>query len=233
MRTGERCLRPNPRRWDNGTRRCWSKTVGAFAGAVSALAFTALHGVLIVNIWDRTAAMMLAGALCGSCLVWSYTSARDRPSAMGWLAYNGLHVALLVALGPTSLLLLEPTASMGELIASADQLGDLVPSALPLMAVASAAGTTVVWATSGRTFGSLPSVCTTQVLLVVLVGHNFAILGLVEISDVRAALGSFLGVTLFLGASFAFAYLLLDAVAARIATHGSTPGRSCSYPRDP
>lgn len=101
------------------------------------------------------------------------------------------------------------------------------------MAVASAVGTTVVCATSGRTPGSLPSVFTTQVLLVVLVGHNFAILGLVEIPDVRAALGSFLGITLFLGASFAFAYLLLDAVAARIATHRSTPGRSCIFPRDP
>lgn len=218
-RTGERRPTPHDAGVDNERRavRCWSKTTGAVAGAVSALAFTALHGALIVDIWDRAGAMALAGALCGTCLAWSYASVRVTWSVTSWLAYNGLHVVLLVALGIVSLVLLEPTASMAELVASTDPLGDLVPSALPLMAWASVVGTGVVWATSGRGLGSLPAVFITQVLLVVLIGHNFAILGLVELPDVGAALATFVGVTVFLGASFAVSYLLLDAVVARIA----------------
>lgn len=195
-----------------------STTVGAIAGAMSALAFTVLHGALILYIWDRAAAMMIAGALCGSFLARSYTTARHTPSATSWLAYNGLHAALLLALGVASLILLEPIASMDTLTASPEPLGDLVPSALPLMTGAAVVGTAVTWATSGRTRALLPSAFTTQLLLVVLVGHNFAILGLVELPNARAALGSFSGATVFLATSFALAYLLLNAIAARIAT---------------
>lgn len=211
-------LRPTTPRRTTTTRaaRRWSKTTGAIAGAVSAWAFTALHGALIFDIWDRAAAMALAGALCGTCLAWSYASVRDTPSVTSWLAYNGLHVVLLTALGIASLVVLEPTASMAELMASTDALGDLVPSALPLMAWASVVGTGAVWATQRRRLRALPAVFITQVLLVVLIGHNFAILGLVELPDVGTALATFVGVTAFLGASFAVSYLLLDAVAARM-----------------
>lgn len=186
-----------------------SKTMGAVAGSLSALAFAALHGVFIVDVWDKAVAMTISGALCGMCLAWSYGNLRHMPSVRSWLAFNSLHVASLLVLGVASLLFFEPAATTAELVVSDNPLGDLVPTALPLMVGATLAGTAVLWAAFSRRLGSLPSVLVAHTLLVVLVGHNLAILGLVELADPVAAFGSFFGATLFLGASFAATFLVL------------------------
>lgn len=199
------------------TGRRWSVTMGSIAGSLSAFAFTALHGMLIIDIWDKAFAMTMSGALCGACISWSYGKLRNGPTPKTWLAYNGLHVILLNALGVASLLLLEPVASLTELNASADPLGDLVPTALPLMVTASLVGTAVLWTTFSRQLRSLPSVFIAHTLLVVLIGHNQAILGLVDLTDPTARIMSISGATLFLGASFAATHLILTGVYGQLA----------------
>jgi Mg2+/citrate symporter len=45
---------------------------GVIAGAASTLVFTAIHHLFISNIWFSLLPMLIAGALCGLCLAWSY-----------------------------------------------------------------------------------------------------------------------------------------------------------------
>lgn len=58
-----------------GTRHPPSKTAGAAAGAIIVLLFAVVHDVLISDIWFNVVSMVIAGALCGFCIVWSYSSA--------------------------------------------------------------------------------------------------------------------------------------------------------------
>jgi hypothetical protein len=194
-----------------------SPLLGAVAGVIATLAFTVLHDLWISDIWATLAPMLIAGALSGLCLAWSYSTVPGRESAARWLGYNTFHVVLLLALGGVSLAVLDPILSMADLMASPDPLGDVLPRALPLMAAASVVGTVLVWLTYGRSRRSLAPMLLTQLLLVFFIGHNLAILGLVDIpADERIRLVSFVGVTVFLGASFALIAEGLERVRRRL-----------------
>ena len=78
---------------------------GALAGAVSAVVFTAVHDLMISDIWFMLLPMALAGAVCGLGLALSYALLVDSPTVGGWLGYNLLYLLLLFGLGPLSLLL--------------------------------------------------------------------------------------------------------------------------------
>jgi hypothetical protein len=78
-----------------GTRHLVS---GAVAGTVTSVGFAALHDLLISDIWAMLVPMMVAGALCGLCLAWSYRLGVDRATPAGWVLYNLEFVALFVLL---------------------------------------------------------------------------------------------------------------------------------------
>lgn len=71
-----------------------SKALGAAIGSLTVLAFALLHALLIVGIWDQITPMVIAGALCGLSVVWSYGEAVAEHSARRWLAYNAGSVVL-------------------------------------------------------------------------------------------------------------------------------------------
>src|SRR5262245_56624016 len=54
--------------------------IGALAGAFAALVFTIVHQIVISPIWFALPAMLAAGALCGTCIAWSYLSVVRTPS---------------------------------------------------------------------------------------------------------------------------------------------------------
>jgi hypothetical protein len=113
-------------------------------------------------------------------------------------------------LGGLSFVLLDPSFTMAEAMAMEDALAELIPPALPLMIGAILVGTILVWVGYGRRVSALVSVFVVQVLLVFLVGHNLAILGLVELSgDLLATSLEFIGLTALLGSSFAAGVMLL------------------------
>jgi hypothetical protein len=87
-------------------------TSGAVAGAASAIAFTALHHVLISDIWFSLPIMVAAGALSGLCLAWTYRVLFGTPSTTRWWLYNGVWVALLALLGVASFLVYEPEMAL-------------------------------------------------------------------------------------------------------------------------
>lgn len=160
---------------------------GALAGAVSALVFTAIHQLLINPIWFALPAMLVAGAICGVCLAWSYTLVAPVSAVGGWLRYNCLYVVMFVALGLTSLVAFEPVTTIAALLQSNEPPRALIGRALPvsgLFTLATAALLCVAYRPGWRGAGGL--LLTTGVLILSL-GLNISILGLVEVP--RAALG--------------------------------------------
>jgi hypothetical protein len=160
---------------------------GALAGAVSTLGFTALHQLLINPIWFALPAMLLAGAVCGTCLAWGYTLAVPAPTTGSWVRYNLFFLTMFVALGLTSLLAFEPVTTIAALLQAQEPPRALIGRALPvsgLFTLATAALLSVRYRPGWR--GAAGLLLTTGVLVLVL-GLNISILGLVEVP--RAAIG--------------------------------------------
>lgn len=200
-----------------GTQRPVPKTLGALSGGLTMVGFAVIHGIWISDIWFNIGPMVISGALCGLVIVWSYNHVVPGHSPGRWFAYNGINVVLLVALGAVSIGVLDPRFTMAETMVMDDALAELIPPALPLMLAAILVGTSLLWALYDRQRRAIVPILVTQTLLVFLVGHNLAILGLVELSvDIVAAFAEFVGLTVFLG--FAFAAILIPLTKVRIQT---------------
>ncbi len=126
--------------------------------------------------------MLFAGALCGFCLAWSYATGVANHSTVAWFRFVGLYAGEMIALGAVSMAVLRPRFTMAELMVADDAFERLLPPSMPLMIGAMVVGTLLVWVSSGWRRGALLPILTTQILLVFLVGHQFAFLGLVESS---------------------------------------------------
>lgn len=167
---------------------------GALAGAASTFVFTIVHHLLISNIWFCFPFMLIAGALCGLSIGWSYGLLARRPTAANWLGYNLLFVAMLMLLGLASVMLFEPVVSMTALMQANGPPGALIAQALPMTLVftlASALGISLIYGLKQANFGAI---LLTTTALVLLLGLNISVLGLVSIPR-----GSFYLVTEFLG----------------------------------
>jgi uncharacterized membrane protein YuzA (DUF378 family) len=160
---------------------------GAVAGAASAIAFTALHHILISDIWFSLPLMVAAGALSGLCLAWTYQVLFEAPTPARWWLYNGVWVALLALLGVASFLVYEPVTTMAAVMAAGGAPPDeLLRQATPLTVgytLGAAALLSLIWA---RRPLAAVSILLTTAVLVSLLGINVSALGLVEL-DGRAA----------------------------------------------
>jgi hypothetical protein len=152
---------------------------GAFAGALSALIFCVVHQLLISPIWFAIVAMLLAGAVSGTCLAWSYALVVKNQTVRSWILYNTLYVAILVALGAVSLVMFEPVTTIATLLKSNEPPRALIGQALPitvLFTVGSSALLTVLYRPGW--LGGVAILVTTLVVVLFL-GLNISILGLV------------------------------------------------------
>ena len=167
---------------------------GAAAGIASALAFTLIHDVFISDIWFAAPMMLFAGALCGLCLGWSYGQLVDEPSIGSWLRYNLLYVALLMSLGVASMVMFEPVVSMAALMALNGPPSELIGRALPMTLAFTVAASGAISLHYTRSWWNYGVVFLTSMVLVLLLGLNVSVLGLVSIPR-----GSFYLVAEFLG----------------------------------
>lgn len=94
----------------------------------------ALHDLLISDIWFSLPAMMVAGAVCGLCLAWSYHLVFRTPTPAGWLLYNLEFVGLFVVLGGLSFLVFEPIYTIPGLAPGVESPDALLGQAIPLSA---------------------------------------------------------------------------------------------------
>ena len=156
--------------------------IGALAGAVSALVFTAVHQVLISSIWFALPAMLGAGAVCGACIAWSYRLVTPSASAGTWLRYNLMFLAMFIALGVVSVVVFDPITTIAALLQTNEPPRELIGRALPMTGgfmLATAVVLTVLYRPSRS--GAI-ALLVTIVVLVLLLGLNISILGLVDVA---------------------------------------------------
>lgn len=160
---------------------------GALAGAIAALGFTALHQLLINPIWFALPAMLVAGAICGTCLAWSYTLVVSATAVGPWLRYNLCYLAMFVALGLASLVAFEPMTTIAALLQSKEPPRALIGRALPFSGLFTLATAVVLSLVYRPGWKGAAGLLLTAAVLVVILGLNISILGLVAVP--RAALG--------------------------------------------
>ena len=164
--------------------------------------------------------MIIAGALCGLCLAWSYASLM-LPSAASWLRLNLFYVAMLLLLGVTSLLVFEPGTTIVVLVTADEFPAELIEQALPLTSLfvlGSAIALSLRCGWSRRSFAVSLTACATLVLLL---GLNVSILGLVEISRGSLRLvAELVGLIVMLWIAYGMVFLALE----RRSLRGARPG---------
>lgn len=153
---------------------------GAAAGAFSAVVFMVVHDLLISDIWFSLIPMLVAGALCGAAVSWTYAMLFPRPALVGWLGYNLVYVAVLVAMGLVSLVVYEPITTAAALITAGGAPTELIRRATPLSAVFLVLAAVLLHGLRGRGIGQFLALLLTSTLIVVLLGLNVSVLGLVE-----------------------------------------------------
>lgn len=179
------------------------------AGGLSTFAFTAVHHLLISNIWFSFPFMLVAGALCGLCISWSFGLVA-RQTVGGWLRYNLLHVIVLVLLGVTSALVFDPVVSMAALMQSNGPPDALIAKALPMTLVFTLVAALVLSALYGLSWRNFGAILLTSGVLVLLLGLNISALGLVSIPRGSFYLvAEFLGLVVLLDIVYAAAFLAL------------------------
>lgn len=162
------------------------RSTGAIVGVAVVLLFTVAHDIFISDIWFMAGPMLFAGAASGLAIVWSYRAGIRTHSTVAWVGYSGLIALEMVALGFVSLAVLEPQFTMAELLVRDDAFDILIEPSMPLILGAMAAGTLGFWVYFGRRWAALLPVAVTQLIIVFLLGHQFAFLGLVESSTLLA-----------------------------------------------
>jgi len=183
---------------------------GVLAGIISTLVFTVVHDIFISDIWSMLVIMLVAGMLCGLCISLSFALLVERPSPRSWLLYNMILNGMLILLGVVSLLLFEPTTTMAALVASNGLPLDLLGQATPMAAVFTLVMAVLITIGYGRNWRRFGAVFLTSALLVLLLGHNVFILGLVAIpcGSLYLVLEMF-GLILLLNVVYVVAFMVL------------------------
>jgi hypothetical protein len=154
---------------------------GAIAGVLSAFVFVVIHDIFISNIWFSLVVMLIAGAACGMSVGWAYGAMVPDRSVRSWASFNAAFVLMFFALGLASVLVFEPRTTIAVLIEENEPPGDLIAAALPMTAVFTIGAAVVMAWIFGRGWSSLGPALVTSVVLVVLLGLNVSVIGLVDI----------------------------------------------------
>ena len=176
---------------------------GAFAGVLATFGFTALHQLLINPIWFALLPMLVAGAICGTLLAWSYDLAVSTPSLRGWLGYNLFFLAMFVGLGLTSLAAFEPVTTIAALLRAKDPPVVLIGRALPVTAMFTLATGALLSIVYRPSWQGVAAFLLTSAVLVLVLGLNISILGLVEVPVAAwGVLGEVLALLVALGGTY-------------------------------
>lgn len=163
-----------------GRRRARLAVPGAAAGALAALAFAAIHALWITDIWFSAVPMMIAGAVCGATIGWSYGRLFE-PSIRTWLGYNASYVIALAVLALVSVAVFEPRTTMAEVLTLDGPPVDLIGAALPLTIAFTFSTALILGALFGRTPAAFGTILATTSVLVVLLGLDVSVIGLIRI----------------------------------------------------
>lgn len=184
---------------------------GSLAGAAAALIFTFIHDLFISNIWFMLLPMLFAGAACGFSIAWSYTCLVDQPSLGSWLRYNGLYLVMFVLLSMTSVLVFDPVTTVDALIAANEPADELITQALPMTLLFSLVIAVLLGQLYTRSWRNFAAILVTCLALVLLLGLNISIIGLVNFpSSALYLVAEMFGLILALNLVFVVVFLILE-----------------------
>ena len=175
------------------------------------IAFAVLHQLLISDIWFSFMPMVIAGLACGASLAWSYDLQFRSAEPRTWVAFIALHTGLLLSLGGASVVLFDPVVPMAVLIAANEPPSELIAQAVPLTVafiIVTAAIPSLLW---GRSLAGCTSNVLTSALLIILLGLNVSVLGLVEMSGgSRWVVFEFLALLVAIMLIYGIGFLILE-----------------------
>ncbi|MCH2514543.1 MAG: hypothetical protein MK134_03055 [Dehalococcoidia bacterium] len=184
---------------------------GPIAGLVSALIFTIVHQIFISDIWFSIPIMLIAGALCGPSLGWSYGVLVSVPTLKNWLAYNLVYMAMFGILGAVSVAAFDPITTVEALIEVNESPNELIGKAMPLTVVFTFLMAGIVTVLSTRRWANFGSALLACVVLVLSLGLNVSIIGLVSLpSGSLYLVVELFALILALGVVFAVAFAILE-----------------------
>ena len=184
---------------------------GAAAGAVSSFAFVIVHQLIISNIWTSLPIMLIAGALCGLSLGWTYGLLVHSPSRFSWAGYNSVFIVMFILLGVVSVPVYEPITTVAVLIDTNEPPGELIGKVMPMTIAFTLIAAILITVLFGRKWSKIGAVLLTCFLLVITLGLNVSILGLVAFpSDTLHLIVELFGLVIALGGSFAAVFWALE-----------------------
>jgi len=151
------------------------------AGLVSALVFAIIHHIFISNIWFSLLIMVFAGAACGLCIGWTYGLIFPSPIIRSWVLLNLLFVTMFALLGIVSVLVYEPVTSIAALVFANEPPDELIRLAMPMTVVFTMVMALAVSLVFGRNWKHYAAIFITCVTLVLFLGLNVSVIGLVTI----------------------------------------------------
>jgi hypothetical protein len=188
----------------------WTLISGCVAGAGSTIVFTAIHHLFISDIWFSLPLMLVAGAACGLTIAWSYTRLFGPPAAASWVRYNLVFVGLLILLGLVSLVVFDPITTIPILLAANEPPNELIVKAMPLTLGFIGVSAALIHLRWGRNLLDGVAILVTCTVIILLLGLNVSILGLVYIPSTAAYLvAELFGLTLALNVVYLALFLRL------------------------
>jgi len=184
---------------------------GVVAGAVSAFVFTLVHDLFISDIWDMLIVMVVAGAVCGLCIGWTYGRLVEVPSIGSWVGYNLVYLAMFGLLGATSVIVFDPVTTLAEVIESEGPIDELIRIALPMTVLFALATVVAISVLFGRRTSDIGPISLTVSVLVLFLGLNVSAIGLVDIPrDSTYLVAELFGLIIVINVAFAATFLILE-----------------------
>ena len=184
---------------------------GALAGAASAVIFAIVHHVFISDIWYSLPMMTVAGSVCGLCVAWTYQLLFEVRSALSFVRYNMVYVAMFVLLGAASLLVYDPVTTIAAMAEANEPPVELIGRAMPMTVLFTLGTATLLSVLYGRTRGHFDAILLTCTVLIVLLGLNVSVIGLVDIpSESLYLVAELFGLIVVINLAYVASFIVLE-----------------------
>jgi hypothetical protein len=192
-------------------RRSIFPVAGAVAGVASAIAFAAIHAVFISNIWYSIVPTAVVGAICGVFVAGSFGILVRNPTVRSWLLYNATLGGLFTLLGIASLVIYEPVTTISALMTVHGPPTWLFEQTVPLQISFTIAAAAFITPAFGHRWWHIGPVLVTATLLVLTLGLNISIFGLVDIPRSAAyVVAELVGLILTIVVVYALVFVALE-----------------------
>ena len=154
---------------------------GALSGFIATFLFTVVHQIFISNIWFSFVFMAGAGILSGSLIAMGYGVLFRSYSSFSWFSYNSIFLVMFLLLALFSVIIFEPVTTMGELLQANGPPSELIRKAFPMTILFTVTFAFLISILYARKLFQVLMVILTCAELMLVLGLNVSVIGLVDI----------------------------------------------------